>query len=192
MQENVSKMRGACADVKMYQNQQIPLPYVHLLELLVTVYLTLAPAALVAQLLWVAPFVSCFVTLFFYGFFVLGTKILLDPFAASVSVSSSCCGTHLLGLHMTYTLRCRCYWQHEEGGFDTSAFFEDTIQVLEAVNARIPLESPQIPNRMVRSASVPPIFANAACGLNAALAASQDAASQEEHSNVRRRNSTSC
>jgi len=30
VQENVSKMRGACADVKMYQNQQIPLPYVHL------------------------------------------------------------------------------------------------------------------------------------------------------------------
>ena len=82
-------MRGACADVKMYQNQQIPLPYVHLLELLVTVYLILAPAALVSQLLWVAPFVSCFVTLFFYGFFVLGTKILLDPFSASVSVSAT-------------------------------------------------------------------------------------------------------
>ena len=89
VQENVSKMRGACADVKMYQNQQIPLPYVHLLELLVTVYLILAPAALVAQLLWVAPFVSSFVTLFFYGFFILGTKILLDPFSASVSVSPS-------------------------------------------------------------------------------------------------------
>jgi predicted membrane chloride channel (bestrophin family) len=83
-------MRGACADVKMYQNQQIPLPYVHLLELLVTMYLVLAPAALVAQLVWAAPFVSCFVTLFFYGFFVLGTKILLDPFSSSVSVSSVC------------------------------------------------------------------------------------------------------
>jgi predicted membrane chloride channel (bestrophin family) len=31
VQANVSMMRGACADVKMYQNQQIPLPYVSLL-----------------------------------------------------------------------------------------------------------------------------------------------------------------
>ena len=108
VQENVSKMRGACADVKMYQNQQIPLPYVHLLELLVTVYLTLAPAALVSQLLWVAPFVSSFVTLFFYGFFVLGTKILLDPFSTTVSVSSSARNTQKLYKHVCR--RCRELW----------------------------------------------------------------------------------
>jgi hypothetical protein len=158
VQENISKMRGACADVKMYQNQQIPLPYVHLLELLVTVYLTLAPAALVSQLLWVAPFVSSFVTLFFYGFFVLGTKILLDPFSDQV-------GT-------------------DEGGFDTASFFEDTVEVLESINARIPIHAPQNQTRMVRSASVPPIFANPSAGLAAAAA---EAAKEHEQEDVRDR-----
>jgi predicted membrane chloride channel (bestrophin family) len=83
IQANVTLMRGACADVKMFQNQQIPMPYVHLLELLVTVYVFIAPGALVNKLLWVAPVVSGFFTLFFYGFFILGTKILLDPFEAA-------------------------------------------------------------------------------------------------------------
>ena len=44
---------------------------VHLLELLVTVYIFVAPGALVCKLLWVAPIVTGFFTLFFYGFFVL-------------------------------------------------------------------------------------------------------------------------
>ena len=53
-----------------------------------TVYLLFTPAALVSQLLWVAPFVSAFVTLFFYGFFILGTKILLDhPFELAELIS---------------------------------------------------------------------------------------------------------
>ena len=43
------------------------MPYVHLLELLVTVYVFVAPGALVCKLLWVAPIVSGFFTLFFYG-----------------------------------------------------------------------------------------------------------------------------
>lgn len=192
VQENVSKMRGACADVKMYQNQQIPLPYVHLLELLVTVYLILAPAALVPQLLWVAPFVSCFVTLFFYGFFVLGTKILLDPFSSAVSVRTSYKALHpvVRGASdlVAYSIVLRYCWQPEEGGFDTSAFFEDTVTVLEAVNARIPLDSPHIENRMVRSASVPPIFANRGSGLEAAIEANQASeAKQEEQKTFRQR-----
>lgn len=225
VQENVSKMRGACADVKMYQNQQIPLPYVHLLELLVTVYLTLAPAALVSQLLWVAPFVSSFVTLFFYGFFVLGTKILLDPFSTTVSVSSSARntqklyknkGTHMCAAgvrncgerlaassaycprHVAHPSR-RCCWrcavsQSEEGGFDTTAFFEDTVEILEDLNARIPIHSPQICGRMVRSASVPPIFANPAAGLEQAVVEQQQDNEQQGSPtspvSVRRRRNT--
>lgn len=108
---NVTRMRGACADVKMYQNQQIPMPYVHLLELLVTVYVFVAPGALVCKLLWVAPIVSGFFTLFFYGFFLLGTKILLDPFEAAF----------------------------EEGGFDTVNLFEDTVTTLQTIIDSVPV-----------------------------------------------------
>ena len=104
-------MRGACADVKMYQNQQIPMPYVHLLELLVTVYIFVAPVALVCKLLWVAPVVSGFFTLFFYGFFVLGTKILLDPFES----------------------------EFEEGGFDTAGLFTSTVKSVETILESVPI-----------------------------------------------------
>ena len=85
-----------------------------------TVYLLFTPAALVSQLLWVAPFVSAFVTLFFYGFFILGTKILLDPFSSAVGA--------------------------EEGGFDTSSFFEDTVEIVEGINSRVGLHACALPN----------------------------------------------
>ena len=90
---------------------------------------------------------------------------------------------------MTYILRGRWRWQPEEGGFDTSAFFEDTIQILESVNARIPLESPQVQNRMVRSASVPPIFAHRSSGLQAALEANEAEKKAEEKNPLRNRGS---
>ena len=80
VQNNVTKMRGAAADVLMYLNQQIPLPYTHLLELMVTLYVFMAPIALVPGLLWLAPAASGLVTIFYYGFFCLSTQMLLDPF----------------------------------------------------------------------------------------------------------------
>ena len=159
------------------------------LELLVTVYLLFTPAALVSQLLWVAPFVSAFVTLFFYGFFILGTKILLDPFSSAVGA--------------------------EEGGFDTSSFFEDTVEIVEGINSRVGLHACALPNpvqtrqaaaghvsegwmcrcavrrgsmeestqgRMVRSASVPPIFGPIKLGLGAAVAAAAEAEEQQRRS----------
>ena len=89
---------------------------------------------------------------------------------------------------VAYTVVFPLCWQPEEGGFDTSAFFEDTVTVLEAVNARIPLDSPHIENRMVRSASVPPIFANRGSGLEAAIEANEAAeAKQEEQQTFRQR-----
>merc|ERR1712039_772278 len=58
----------------------IPLAYCHLLEVMVTLYVLISPTALVPSLLWVAIPISPIVTLFFYGFFVLGTRMLMDPF----------------------------------------------------------------------------------------------------------------
>jgi len=70
-----------CAeDLMMHVNQQIPLAYCHLLELMVTLYCLIAPMALVPALLWVAIIVAPIVTVFFYGFFTLGTSMLMDPF----------------------------------------------------------------------------------------------------------------
>jgi hypothetical protein len=59
--------------------------------------------------------------------------------------------------------------------------------VLESVNARIPLDSPHIETRMVRSASVPPIFANRAAGLEAAVAANDEEKKAQEKDAVRNR-----
>ena len=42
--------------------------------------ISIAPVALVPSLLWVAIGVAPIVTLFFYGFFTLGTCMLMDPF----------------------------------------------------------------------------------------------------------------
>mmetsp|Transcript_65378 Transcript_65378/g.210744 ORF Transcript_65378/g.210744 Transcript_65378/m.210744 type:complete len:379 (+) Transcript_65378:110-1246(+) len=67
-------------DLMMHLNQQIPLAYCHLLEVMVTIYCFIAPMALVPSLLWMAIVISPIVTLFFYGFFVLGTSMLMDPF----------------------------------------------------------------------------------------------------------------
>ena len=67
-------------DLMMHLNQPIPLAYYHLLETMVCIYVTVAAAALVPSLLWAAVLVEPVVTLFFYGFFTLGTTMLMDPF----------------------------------------------------------------------------------------------------------------
>jgi len=67
-------------DLMMHLNQQPPLAYSHLLELMVTLYVIITPVALVPSLLWTAIPISPIVTLFFYGFFRLGTSMLMDPF----------------------------------------------------------------------------------------------------------------
>ena len=64
----------------MHLNQPIPLAYYNLLETMVCIYIAVAAAALVPSLLWAAVAVSPVVTLFFYGFFTLGTSMLMDPF----------------------------------------------------------------------------------------------------------------
>lgn len=67
-------------DLMMHLNQQIPLAYTHLLELMTKLYVLITPVALVPSLLWVAIPIAPLVTLFFYGFFCLGTRMLMDPF----------------------------------------------------------------------------------------------------------------
>jgi len=67
-------------DVMMLLNQQPPLAYTHLLELMVTLYCLITPMALVPSLLWIAIPISPIVTFFFYGFLRLGTSMLMDPF----------------------------------------------------------------------------------------------------------------
>jgi hypothetical protein len=47
---------------------------------MVTLYILITPIALVPSLLWVAVGIAPIVTLFFYGFFTLGTHMLMDPF----------------------------------------------------------------------------------------------------------------
>ena len=96
---DMTKMRGSAADVMMYLKTPVPPPFLHLLETMVTVvssahpfhpilqlhlltkfstdaqYCLLIPAALVPQLRWVAPMVSCVYTFFFYGFFAMGKEV---------------------------------------------------------------------------------------------------------------------
>eukprot|EP00933_Yihiella_yeosuensis_P072164 TRINITY_DN8048_c0_g1_i1.p1 TRINITY_DN8048_c0_g1~~TRINITY_DN8048_c0_g1_i1.p1 ORF type:complete len:401 (-),score=60.99 TRINITY_DN8048_c0_g1_i1:193-1395(-) len=70
-----------CAeDLMMHLNQQVPLAYTHLLELMSTTYVLITPIGLVPSLLWMAIPIAPIVTLFFHGFFRLGTSVLLDPF----------------------------------------------------------------------------------------------------------------
>jgi hypothetical protein len=58
---------SAAEDLMMHINQQIPLAYYHLLEVMVTLYILITPIALVPSLLWVAVAVAPIVSLFFYG-----------------------------------------------------------------------------------------------------------------------------
>jgi len=79
VQGNVSLMRGAAADVIMYLSTPVPLAYTHLLEIMVVIYVLMAPLGLVPRLLWMAV-PGCFVvTLIFYGFMCVG-KLMLNPF----------------------------------------------------------------------------------------------------------------
>jgi len=64
----------------MHLNQQVPLAYCHLLEMMTTIYILITPIALVPSLSFTAVPVAPIVTLFFYGFFKLGTSVLMDPF----------------------------------------------------------------------------------------------------------------
>jgi len=73
-------MSNHAEDLMMHLNQPIPLAYYNLLETMVCIYIAVAAAALVPSLLWAAVAVSPVVTLFFYGFFTLGTSMLMDPF----------------------------------------------------------------------------------------------------------------
>eukprot|EP00308_Calcidiscus_leptoporus_P001270 CAMPEP_0119372344 /NCGR_PEP_ID=MMETSP1334-20130426/18347_1 /TAXON_ID=127549 /ORGANISM="Calcidiscus leptoporus, Strain RCC1130" /LENGTH=300 /DNA_ID=CAMNT_0007389807 /DNA_START=28 /DNA_END=930 /DNA_ORIENTATION=- len=79
VQSNISAMRGAAADVLMYLSTPVPRAYTSLLEIMVTLYVLMAPLGLVPRLLWMAV-PGCFiVTLIFYGFMSLG-KQMLNPF----------------------------------------------------------------------------------------------------------------
>ena len=71
-------------DLMMHLNQPVPLAYSHLLEVMVTIYVLITPLALVPSLLWVAIFVAPLVTLFFYGFYLLGTNMLVSRLHNSV------------------------------------------------------------------------------------------------------------
>ena len=75
-------MRGSndAEDLLMYLNQPVPLAYYHLLELMVLIYIIIASVALVPSLLWVAIVITPIVTHVLYGFFILGTAMLMDPF----------------------------------------------------------------------------------------------------------------
>ena len=53
IQENVTKARGAAADLGMYLNTPIPLGYTHLLYMLVNTYIVLTCIGLVPKLFWV-------------------------------------------------------------------------------------------------------------------------------------------
>jgi len=79
VQTNVSAMRASAADVLMYLATPVPLAYTHLLEMMVVMYVLMAPIGLVPRLLWMAV-PGCFVTtLIFYGFMCVG-KLMLNPF----------------------------------------------------------------------------------------------------------------
>ncbi|KAH8061254.1 hypothetical protein JL721_8915 [Aureococcus anophagefferens] len=78
--DGLTYMSNHAEDLMMHLNQPIPLAYYNLLETMVCIYIAVAAAALVPSLLWAAVAVSPVVTLFFYGFFTLGTSMLMDPF----------------------------------------------------------------------------------------------------------------
>lgn len=79
VQANVSAMRASASDVLMYLSTPVPLAYTHLLEMMVVIYVLMAPLGLVPRLLWMAV-PGCFVTtLIFYGFMCVG-KLMLNPF----------------------------------------------------------------------------------------------------------------
>jgi predicted membrane chloride channel (bestrophin family) len=81
IQIDVSKARGAAADVPMYlEETSMPSAYRHLVEMMVTFYVLITPVGLVHQMFWTAPLVAPVVTLFFYGLHKLTNDILMDPF----------------------------------------------------------------------------------------------------------------
>merc|ERR1712070_1949 len=72
-------MRGAAADLMMYQGQPIPMGYMHLLEVMIFCCVCISSVALVTKLHWVAPVVNLVVTFFFYGFYLVPLHM-IDPF----------------------------------------------------------------------------------------------------------------
>jgi len=67
-------------DLMMYLNQPVPLAYYHLLEVMVVVVTLVGSVAFVPSLLWFSVVISPLLTFFFFGFFSLGTTMLMDPF----------------------------------------------------------------------------------------------------------------
>jgi len=116
VQNNISAMRGAAADVMMYIEQPIPIGYTHLLELIVNIYCVIAIFGLVPKFLWLAPPVAAIVTLFFYGFYVVGLHM-FDPFDKGTGHGF---------------------------GFDTGKFFEGTYRGCGAIDALVPLRREEV------------------------------------------------
>lgn len=79
LQANITKIRGAAADIGMYLNCPIPAVYIHLLAVMVMTTIFVTPWALVVKLHWTAPPVVFLLTFYYYGFFVF-SKDLGDPF----------------------------------------------------------------------------------------------------------------
>tara|TARA_B110001452_G_scaffold30514_1_gene23933 strand:- start:716 stop:1933 length:1218 start_codon:yes stop_codon:yes gene_type:complete len=107
VQANISAMRGAAADVLMYLSTPVPLAYTHLLEIMVVIYVLMAPVGLVPRLLWMAVPGSFVTTLIFYGFMCVG-KLMLNPFDV-----------------------------HDPSAFDTAAFLEGTRFACLEVSAAV-------------------------------------------------------
>jgi len=78
-QTNVTKIRGAAADIGMYMNCPIPKEYVDFLAVMVYATIAITPVALVVKIHWTAPPVVFLMVFFYYGFFII-THELADPF----------------------------------------------------------------------------------------------------------------
>lgn len=136
---------NCCEDLMMHLNQPVPLAYSHLLELMTTIYVVITPLALVPSLLWMAVIVAPIVSLFFYGFFRLGTTMLMDPFQKDSGFDTqSFLASNILSMesierHVPLDLPAR---PGENGVKDSLAahFIDDTDTVP-------PLESPCMPVR---------------------------------------------
>lgn len=82
MQNNVSSMRGAAADILMYLHERIPRPVVFIAESVTIAYCALiAPIALASQLRWYAPPCAGALACVFYGLAACAAAM-QDPFRA--------------------------------------------------------------------------------------------------------------
>ena len=70
-----STMRGASADIQMYQGQPIPYAFQHLLNSMTALYVFVAPIAMVPKLLWFAAPVGAIVAFFVAGFSAIAKPV---------------------------------------------------------------------------------------------------------------------